>query len=313
MLEYYLIDENKKVIATDEEHFNWLVIDTSDTEEIEQVTRTYQLPEDIFVGMTYPEEVSRLEHLSGTSLNNPISLVLLNLSSEKEKIERRLTPLSFVISNDLLITCQDEKTNFIDRLIEHHGNKIDSFEKVIVYAALDIYTHFVKELREMKTRIDSLDQEARKTTENEELYKQADLERDIVYIDHTLRDQKETMDLLWETPEFKERVNDEQLLYDVRLRQRQTEKMILIYRDLLESIGDLFNGMMDNNLNHLMKYLDSTALIISVPAMIAGIWGMNTGGLPGEDSATGFLLVLGGSIVAAATLGYHLFRKDYTK
>ncbi|MBE6173585.1 MAG: magnesium transporter CorA family protein, partial [Enterococcus faecium] len=41
MLEYYLIDENKKVIAADEEHFNWLVIDTSDTEEIEQVTRTY--------------------------------------------------------------------------------------------------------------------------------------------------------------------------------------------------------------------------------------------------------------------------------
>lgn len=48
----------------------------------------------------------------------------------------------------------------------------------------------MKELTEMKKRIDSLDQEARKTTENEELYKQADLERDIVYIDHTLRDQK---------------------------------------------------------------------------------------------------------------------------
>lgn len=48
--------------------------------------------------------------------------------------------------------------------------------------------------------------------------------------------------------------------------------MIEIYRDLLESIGDLFNGMMDNNLNHIMKYLDSAALIISVPALFAGIW-----------------------------------------
>lgn len=40
--------------------------------------------------------------------------------------------------------------------------------------------------------------------------------------------------------------------------------------------------MMDNNLNHIMKYLDSAALIISVPALFAGIWGMNTGGLPGK-------------------------------
>ncbi len=78
--------------------------------------------------------------------------------------------------------------------------------------------------------------------------------------------------------------------------------MILIYRDLLESIGDLFNGMMDNHLNHLMKYLDSAALIISVPAMIAGVWGMNTGGLPGKNSTLGFLLVVIASIVIAAAL-----------
>ncbi len=160
----------------------------------------------------------------------------------------------------------------MDRLLTKHGNHLNSFEKIITYTLLDIYTHYVKELREMKKRIDALDKAARKTTENEELYKQADLERDIVYIDHTLRDQRETMDQLWNSETFIKRLDDEQLLYDVHLRQRQTEKMIEIYRDLLESIGDLFNGMMDNNLNHIMKYLDSAALIISVPALFAGIW-----------------------------------------
>ncbi|WP_368269683.1 CorA family divalent cation transporter, partial [Enterococcus faecium] len=128
----------------------------------------------------------------------------------------------------------------------------------------------------------------------------------------TLRDQRKTMNQLWNSETFIKRLDDEQLLYDVHLRQRQTEKMIEIYRDLLESIGDLFNGMMDNNLNHIMKYLDSAALIISVPALFAGIWGMNTGGLPGKSSALGFILVVFGSLIAAAVLGYHLYRKDYT-
>ncbi len=311
MLDYYFIED--KVIKTDEKKFNWLVINNSDTEEIGKVVEKYQLPEDIFVGNAYPEEVSRLEYLSGTNLQHPISLVLLNLSSKQEKIEKRLSPISFVLSDDLLIACVEKETDFFEHLIEKYPNALTSFEKVIAYTILDSYTHYVKELKEMKKRIDSLDQEARKTTENEELYKQADLERDIVYIDHTLRDQKETMDALWESERFVDRLSDERLLYDVQLRQRQTEKMILIYRDLLESIGDLFNGMMDNHLNHLMKYLDSAALIISVPAMIAGVWGMNTGGLPGKDSGLGFLLVVIGSIIVAAAVGFHLTKKDYTK
>ena len=301
------------VIATDEDQSNWLVIDSSNTKEIEQVIERYELPQDIFVGVSYPEEVSRMEELTGTSLNQPISLVLLNLSNEKETIEKRLTPISFVHSNDLLISCVDKKTDFFVRLIEKYGQVINTFEKAIAYSILEIYTHFVKELKVMKKKIDALDKEARKTTENEELYKQADLEREIVYIDHTLRDQKATLDQLWESESFVKKLTDDGLLYDIQLRQRQAEKMILIYRDLLESIGDLFNGMMDNHLNHLMKYLDSAALIISIPALIAGIWGMNTGGLPGERSGLGFLFVLIGSIVAAGIVGYHLYRKDYTK
>lgn len=312
MLDYYFIG-NEKVITTDENNYNWLVIDNSNAREIEQVIERYKLPKDIFVGTSYPEEVSRIEDLAGTSLNNPISLVLLNLSRQKGAIEKRLTPISFVSSDDLLITCVDKKTDFFERLVEKHGQVINSFEKVIAYAVLEIYTHFVKELKEMKKRIDSLDQEARKTTENEELYKQADLEREIVYIDHTLRDQKETLDTLWQTESFTKELSDDRLLYDIQLRQRQTEKMILIYRDLLESIGELFNGMMDNHLNHLMKYLDSAALIVSIPALIAGIWGMNTGGLPGESSGLGFLFVVIGSILTAGAVGYHLYRKDYTK
>nr|WP_329776531.1 hypothetical protein [Lactobacillus helveticus] len=31
--------------------------------------------------------------------------------------------------------------------------------------------------------------------------------------------------------------------------------------------------MMDSHLNHLMKYLDSVALVITVPVLISGIWG----------------------------------------
>ena len=73
-----------------------------------------------------------------------------------------------------------------------------------------------------------------------------------------------------------DRLDNEALVYDIKLRQKFAMKMVTIYRDLLETIGGLFSDMMDNNLNHLMKYLDSAALVVAVPSLIAG-WGINTG------------------------------------
>ncbi|EPH99914.1 CorA-like protein [Enterococcus faecalis 13-SD-W-01] len=315
MFSYYFVDE-KGVVETDESNYNWLIADGSDDEAVGELIQKFHLPDDTFTGSTYPEEVSRIESLTETTLKDPLLIALIDLEKTEGQIEDRLKPVVHIISEGLMITCRDSKhskANFIENLREEYGVRLISFEKILMYSILTIYNHFVDELKTMKKQIDQLDGAARKTTENEELFRQATLERNIVYIDHTLRDQKSTMEELWGDENFTTRLGEGNLLYDVHLRQRQAQKMIVIYRDLLESIGDLFNGMMDNNLNHLMKYLDSAALIISIPALIAGLWGMNTGGMPGENSTLGFFLVIIGAVILTALVGWHLSRKDYSK
>ncbi len=67
--------------------------------------------------------------------------------------------------------------------------------------------------------------------------------------------------------------------------------------------------MMDNNLNHLMKYLDSAGLVI---ALVTGFMGMNVGGLPWKTSTSGFALTCVIAILLAVITGIHLKRKEYT-
>jgi magnesium transporter len=78
------------------------------------------------------------------------------------------------------------------------------------------------------------------------------------------------------------------VIYNIKTAERQITKLVEVYRDLIDAISGLFSDIMSNHLNHLMKYLDSAALIISVPSLIAGLWGMNTGGLPGRHTSVGF-------------------------
>lgn len=311
MLRYYKVDENGAE-ETDAERGNWLIIQDEREEGMDELVKKLGLPKGIFLGRDAAEEVTRLEYLEGTKLKNPVSIVLTDLTKdENNSIEARLKPISFIASDELLITYACEDSEFIDRLLEKRKKKLTNFHRIVGYSILSIYNHFILELQEKKAEIDGLDDAARRTTKNEELFKLADMERDMVYLDHTLADQKETVEQVLDSANFCEKLDDKKLIHDIRLRHRQADKMVDIYRDLLETIGGLFSDMMDNNLNHLMKYLDSAALVISVPALISGIWGMNTGGLPGEGSKTGFWLVMALGTILAIVTAVHLSRKNY--
>lgn len=314
MIQHFKMDRNAAVSKTAAAKANWLILTDTTSQERREIIREFALPKDIFSGSEAPEEVSRLEKINPQQGDKTYSLVLTNLSSQRKySIEQRLEPITFIFSPEYVITYIPHESNFHRRLLKKYGDRIHSTETLIAYACLMIYSHYVAELLAIKKTIDKLDQAARKTTENDALTKLADTERLLVYLDHTLSDQKETLNQLLEKEEFVLNLNNEKLLFDVKQRERHANKLVKIYRDLLETVGGLFSDMMSNNLNHLMKYLDSAALIISIPALVAGLWGMNVGGMPGEKSSIAFLLVIGLSIVLAIAAAFYLSKKDFSR
>lgn len=167
--------------------------------------------------------------------------------------------------------------------------------------------HIRSELVTIKQEIDRLDQAARKTTKTKELKKVTDLTRQLVYLKHTLDDQTPSLE------EFGNYLVENKLANQARVKsimtkQKRITKMIHVYTDLLDSISGLFTAMMDSHLNHLMKYLDTAALVIALPALISGIWGMNVGGLPGKENENGFWILI--IFVSLLTIGWGIFLKS---
>ena len=102
------------------------------------------------------------------------------------------------------------------------------------------------------------------------------------------------------------------MLLDIKTNQRRLAKAIHIYRDVLESLNGLYTGIMDNNLNHLMKFLDSAGLILATAALLSGFMGMNVGGMPWKSSEYGFWIILGIALLVAVGISIYLRRKSYT-
>ena len=67
---------------------------------------------------------------------------------------------------------------------------------------------------------------------------------------------------------------------DVLIEIKQAIEMSSIHLNILSGTMDAFASIISNNLNIVMKVLASITLIISIPTVISGIYGMNVDYLP---------------------------------
>ena len=85
---------------------------------------------------------------------------------------------------------------------------------------------------------------------------------------------------------------DEDLLEDVLVENRQAVEMATIYGDILSRIMDAFSAIISNNQNGVMQFLTSVTLITTIPTIISGFFGMNVGGIPYANDVNGFWIVM---------------------
>ena len=86
--------------------------------------------------------------------------------------------------------------------------------------------------------------------------------------------------------------------------------MANIYSSILSNLMDAFASIISNNLNIVMKFLTSITIILSVPTLIASIYGMNVH-LPFQESNFAFALIMGISVLISLILVLVFIHKKY--
>lgn len=74
---------------------------------------------------------------------------------------------------------------------------------------------------------------------------------------------------------------DQDLLEDVLIEIHQAIEMCNIYSNILSGTMDAFASVISNNLNIVMKVLTVITIVMAIPNIIFGFYGMNVNGLPG--------------------------------
>ena len=104
--------------------------------------------------------------------------------------------------------------------------------------------------------------------------------------------------------------DDEDILEDAIIENKQAIEMTNIYREILTSMTDAYASIISNNLNDVMKFLTSITIVLSIPTMVASFLGMNVPMGEIGTSSLSFIVILGVSFIVSILITIILKKKN---
>ena len=238
------------------------------------------------------------EESSRINLEDEYTLILVDIPSAEMRNNRHsytTIPLGILIAEDVVITVCAEETavlrSFVEQRVRDFSTKKQMrFTYQILYNACMVYQSLLRSIDRKRTEIEErIDQ----NTEDVDLIDLHELESNLVYFATSLRANGVVLDRLTRYGRLRQYSEDQELLEDVIIENRQAIEMTQIYRDIINGTRELMSTVINNRLNNVMKYLAAITIVMSIPTIISGLWGMNVGGkwMPFSSTPHGFAII----------------------
>lgn len=317
MIEIFKSDLEEKLHGVDEAEFLtegfvpkdcWINLVNPSDKEVNFISKLTGVDEDMIKTSLDDEERSRIESEDGALM---VLVDIPVLEEEADYYSYFTIPMGIIIKDDVFITISLKETAIIRDFVRGRVKKFATYKKTrFLFQILNnIATKFLAYLKQIDKASQRIQNELHKSTRNKELIQMLDLETSLVYFSTSLTGNDTVISRLMNSKNLvKKYEDDDDILEDVAIDTKQAIEMCSIYRDIISGTMDAYASVISNNLNIVMKVLTSITLVISIPTLVASLFGMNTG-VPMEGKSWGFWIVVGISSVLSFVLVWFLRKK----
>ena len=277
-------------------------------EEIKQVCKNVGIKEDFIRYALDYEEKARIDIEED---DNTILFIIDIPIIEKDNGNKIYStmPIGIIfVRDDYFITVSLTQNHIIDNL-EKNKNTI-TYKKSrlllqIFYANAERFLTLLKRLNKETEVAESV---LKNSMKNKELLKLLSLKKGLVYFTTSLKSNEVVMEKTLRGNLIKLYEEDEDILEDAIIENKQAIEMSKIYSDILTGTLDAYASIISNNLNGVMQFLTSITIILAIPTMISSYWGMNVP-VPLQDTPFGFIMIVLFSLMVGIVTTLWLKRK----
>lgn len=290
---------------------NWINMINPTKDEIELICEAVNIEPNFIHYALDAEEKARIDmEDDGTILfiiDVPVS------EEENGNIVYTTMPVGIIIVRDEFLITVSLKENALMTKMEQLVKKksIASYKKSqflfqVFYENSSMYLNMLKIINK-KTEL--LEKTLKKSLKNEDLMKMLNIEKSLVYFTTSLKSNEIVMEKTLRGKIIKLYEEDEDLLEDSIIENKQAMEVAKTYSDILNETMDVYASVISNNINDVMKFLTTITIILAVPTLIASIWGMNVP-VPLQYNQYGFVILIVASIIITLLTMIWFKKKD---
>ena len=274
----------------------WMQITCPTDEDRKMLEEQYEIPDYFLSDISDTDERARYEYDDGWML------IILRIPYVKEVRSRTpytTVPLGIIHKRDVTITICYYETNMMIDFVSYQQRRGEGFVDyvdMIFRMFLSSAVWYLKRLKQINLIIDKAKRDMDHNVDNSSLISLSRLQDSLTYFLTAIRGNETLLQKL----RFKLQVDelDADLIEDVNIEMSQARETARIYSEILDSTMETYRGIINNNMNTVMRTLTSVSIILMFPTLISSLFGMNLiNGM--ENSSLGFPIALAISLVVS--------------
>ena len=188
-------------------------------------------------------------------------------------------PITFLVVGENVFTFHTESTSYVfdefnDEPMRERLSEAKDVTELLMIFLLYASQYFQRAVTQLDVERNSLDQKLSDDIDNKDLVELSNIEKSLVYLSSSIQTDLMMLHSLDHSKLSFTKTAHERL-DDVLIESNQAAEMIQISQQVTKTLSATSNNMMNNNLNDTMKFLTVWSLVLTIPTILTGFYGMN--------------------------------------
>jgi magnesium transporter len=246
--------------------------------------------------------------------------IVLHLAIFDKRVGRlNAAELDMFVGPDFIITLPNEELKPVEYLFERCKSHEETREQrmgqgtgYLLYTIVDdAFASFFPMLRKIGLKLDSIEEDIFEEERSREVVRDiSNVKQEIINFRKIIRPQRA---VLRDLERVKSRFLSEDLevyFEDIVDASERMWDMLENYKEVVEALEATNESVISHNVNDVLRVLTIFSVFFLPLTLISGIFGMNNL-IPGEQSALGFWLVIGGMVAIVASMFWYFRRRGW--
>lgn len=277
--------------------FSWVNIGNPDHDDFERLQTEYKIDEDTISDILDPDEQPRFE----VEDDYKVIIVRFPIINRETDTLWHTEPLSIIYSANRVITVCRKRCDLLDKIKRDEKTSREEFILNIIYYIAESY---LRSLKELNKRVLASKKVLQERVRKKELMSLLEVENSYTLYMAGLKGNVAVLDKLEKVRGFVKTDESKELAEDSRIELSQGIEVVTSYSKMLKSIKETFESVINMDSNTYINRLTMWNIILVVPTVIVGYYGMNVQ-LPFADNSQTAITIF--ALIMVLLVGFAMF------